>query len=80
MPSRVSRPLTCTICAALHQRQAASLPSKCAHVDVCTRRSTPTRTSLAVCCSDLDIAPDGRIYFTDSSIIPPALNEAPRPW
>ncbi|PSC75234.1 strictosidine synthase [Micractinium conductrix] len=30
--------------------------------------------------NDLDIAPDGRIYFTDSSIIPPALNEAPRPW
>ena len=31
--------------------------------------------------NDLDIAADGRIYFSDSSIIPPQLNEAaPRPW
>jgi sugar lactone lactonase YvrE len=30
--------------------------------------------------NDLDIAPDGRIFFTDSTIVPPALNDAPRPW
>lgn len=31
--------------------------------------------------NDLDIAADGRIFFTDSSVIPPALNAAtPRPW
>lgn len=31
--------------------------------------------------NDLDIAADGRIFFTDSTVIPPQLNEAvPRPW
>jgi sugar lactone lactonase YvrE len=31
--------------------------------------------------NDLDIAADGKIYFSDSSVIPPALNEAaPMPW
>lgn len=36
-----------------------------------------------ICCAnDLDISPtNGKIYFTDSSCIPPALNGAqPRPW
>ena len=31
--------------------------------------------------NDLDIAADGTIYFSDSTCIPPALNQAaPRPW